>query len=152
MNNKEVKKIISELKQTNKLYRRVIAEIVEDSNDHSGDNLQEKIQSRLRDISHGCQTGIVSSLIYYSDTSQFFRTYKKEIVELAEELATDIGEQVLTMIANFNPIKGDFTESEIAKVLYGPWRDTDYHQMIANSLAWFAYEEIANTFSNRMEE
>lgn len=150
MTNKETRKIIAEMK-TNRLAKRVIAEIVSDSKDHDGENMQERLLSRLNDISHGGQSGTISSLIYYTDTNKFFRTYKKEIVELAEQTADELGEQVLEMVAGFNGLDKQFTQSEVAKVLYGNWQETDYHKMVSNYLAWFAYETIAYNLQSQLE-
>ena len=33
-------------------------------------------------MAHGCQSGIVSSLIYYIDTTKFFEDHKAEISEM----------------------------------------------------------------------
>ena len=150
MTNKETRKIIAEMK-TNRLQKRVNSEIASDSKDHSGENMQERLLSRLNDISHGGQSGTISSLIYYTDTNNFFRTYKKEIVELAEQTADELGEQVLAMVAGFNGLDKQFTQSEVAKVLYGNWAETDYHQMVSNHLAWFAYETIAYNLQSQLE-
>ena len=150
MTNLETMSIIKEMK-INRLYKRVINEIMEDAKGYSGENLQERLLARLNDVSHGLSTGIVGSLIYYSDTCKFFRTYKKEIVELTEAQALDLGEDVLSMVADFNGLDKQFSISEVAKVLYGPYQDTDYHQMISNHLSWFAYENIAFDLMNRLE-
>ncbi len=43
-------------------------------------------------LQHGCQSGMVSVLIYYTDTAKFFEDHKKEINELLTEemLATGL--------------------------------------------------------------
>ena len=64
MTNKEVKEIIRDMKK-NRLYKRVINEIIADSENYSGNNMQERIQARLQDISHGLSSGIVGSMIYF---------------------------------------------------------------------------------------
>lgn len=90
-----------------------------------------------------------TGFIYYKDTCAFFRRQKGNIVELAEELANDLGEDVLKMVASFNCLRNDFTPSEVAKVMYGSWKEDDAHTMIANALAWFALEEVARDIWDR---
>jgi len=38
---------------------------------------------------HGCSSGMVSSLIYYTDTSAFFRKHQTEIADMARVAAED---------------------------------------------------------------
>lgn len=103
----------------------------------------------LRDVmNHGADAGY-PGFTYYVDTIAFFRRQKKNIVKLAEEMAADFGEDVLKMVAGFRCLDGNFTASEVAKVMYGPWRDDDAHTMIANALAWFACEEVARDIYDR---
>jgi hypothetical protein len=91
---------------------------------------------------HGIDGGF-NGFIYTVDTCRFFRRHKKAIVELAESLAQNIGEEVLTMIQGFKCVGKDYSISEIGKVLYGSWKDDDVHTMIGNAMAWFAAEEAA---------
>ena len=41
---------------------------------------------------HGCCSGIVSSLIYYSDTHEFFDNHYDEIEAIREEIEFELGE------------------------------------------------------------
>lgn len=124
MTNAEVKEILRDMKR-NRLYKRVINEIVADSENYSGNNLQERLQARLQDISHGLNTGIVCSMVYYSDTTKFFDRYKKEIAELLTDWGAETG-QTLQDLNGF-----DSSDPFI--------RDTANKNM----LAWAAYEIIA---------
>lgn len=79
-------KKIKELRNQNELYKRVIDEILEDCENYSGTK-KEKIIARCNDILNaGCVSGIVSSMIYYSDTTKFYDNFYDEIYELIEEL------------------------------------------------------------------
>jgi hypothetical protein len=133
MTNKEVKEIIRDMKK-NRLYKRVINEIVADSENYSGNNMQERLRARLQDIGHGLSSGIVGSMIYYSDTCKYFNRYRKEIEEFWEDFAysTDM------KISDLN----GFDESDpfIRKVTN------------KNLLAWWSYEEIANELENALHE
>ena len=64
-------------------------------------------------LNHGCISGMVSSLIYYSDTEKFFDKYYEEIIWLKSEYEESIGQ----------PLKLDFN--------------------LKNTLSWFAFEETA---------
>ena len=64
-------------------------------------------------LNHGCISGMVSSLIYYSDTEKFFDKYYEEIIWLKSEYEENTGQSIQIP-----------------------------HQM-KNHLAWFAFEETA---------
>ena len=119
MTNNEVKEIIRDMKK-NRLYKRVINEIVADSKGYSGENMQERIQARLSDVGHGLSSGIVGSMIYYKDTTKFFNLYRKEIEKLWQEFSFETGMKLSDL--------RDFDESD-------PFiRDTSNK----NLLAWWA--------------
>lgn len=61
----------------------------------------------------GCQSGMISSLIYYADTHRFFDTFYDEIEDLREEVEDEMGAPLTLQ------------------------RD------LKNTLAWFAFEETA---------
>ena len=42
-------------------------------------------------LQYGCQSGIVTSLIYYYQTRNFFSKYFEEILEVAEEVKEEYG-------------------------------------------------------------
>jgi gas vesicle protein len=134
MTDRETKEILKELKEISKLHKYVINDILEDSKDHNGETLQERLMSRLGDISHGCQSGTVGSLIYYSDTCAFFKKYKKEIATLVKEYQEETGSNISDL----------------------EWFDKEdifcEEQTNQNYLAWFAYETIAFNLMNRLEE
>ena len=64
-------------------------------------------------VTYGCQSGIVSALITYSDTELFFDKHANEIFELVE----DIKQEGIIDMNNF--------------------------ELNKNNLAWFAFEIIA---------
>ena len=131
MTNNEVKEIIRDMKR-DRLFKRVINEIVADSKDYSGENMQERIQARLSDVGHGLSSGIVGSMIYYKDTTKFFNLYRKEIEKLWQEFSFETGMKLSDL--------RDFDESD-------PFiRDTSNK----NLLAWWAYEEIAVMLENQL--
>ena len=82
----------------------------------------EEILSAVEEIvTYGCQSGIVSALITYSDTEKFFDNHANEIFELIEDMRQE-------GIINMNSF-------ELSK----------------NNLAWFAFETIAQEIYQEME-
>jgi hypothetical protein len=77
---------------------------------------------------YGCLSGMVPSLIYYSDTCDFYYNHRADINELLSETLEDYG-------------------SESPKELFGDsWECTDWLVEGTNNqnlLAWFAFETIA---------
>ena len=77
-------------------------------------------------LNNGCVSGIVSNLIYYKDTNDFYNDFQEEIEELIYNSAEENGEPYLKFIASLNG--ADSVGSM---------------EQLKNLLSWFAYEEIA---------
>lgn len=86
---------------------------------------------------HGCQSGTVGFLIYYSDTVKFYKQYRKEINNLLYELMSDTG------IYAMNELFGDRWDKE------DPLGQDDYNQ---NLLAWFGFEETLRNIGLNFEQ
>ena len=96
-----------------------VAEIIMDQVDGLEN---EEILSAVEEIvTYGCQSGIVTALITYSDTEKFFNNHANEIFELIE----DMRQEGIIDMNNF----------ELSK----------------NNLAWFAFETIAQEIYQEME-
>lgn len=68
---------------TNKLEKYVISDIYN----------SDEPEGYLKDIlNHGCQSGVVSQLIYYKDTKDFFVKFIDEIDEIKDELEESFGQ------------------------------------------------------------
>lgn len=91
----------------------------------------------LQDIvQHGCQSGIVSELIYYSDTIAFYDEHEEEIWEgLYQQANTYTDGNILELIAGF----------KISK-------DVGDMGQLKNLLTWNAVEDTANDLLNEWEE
>ena len=72
-------------------------------------------------LNHGCVSGLVSSLIYYTDTHAFFDKYYEEIEDLRCECEEETGVQI--------SIQHD----------------------LKNFLAWFAFEETVYRLAIKLE-
>ena len=116
-------KNIKELKRdtNNKLIKRACDYVINEWSDYS-----DKKCIFTDVLYHGCQSGIVGFLIYYSDTVAFYKKYRNEINELLQEYMSETGL---------------YSMSE----LFGKkWDDEDplaIEQFNQNLLAWFGFEE-----------
>ena len=98
---------------------------------------------------HGADGGW-NGFIWYDDTKKLYRRNRKAILQLAEQMADDLGEDLLSMVASFNCLKCyKLTNNEVAQALYmskGEWVDS-----VQNAMAWFALEEIARSYCDVIE-
>ena len=81
---KFTKKALRELKKVNqfntKLEKRVISDLL-----NTGLTTEE-LKDHIKDIVQcGCISGIVPSLVYYSDTTKFFNCYRQEILSMLQD-------------------------------------------------------------------
>ena len=86
-------------------------------------------------LEHGCQSGMVSDLIYHSDTCKFYENHKEEISEMVADLVVGHGVPIGELLTNW--------DNEDPLVL-------DTHNQ--NLLAWFSYEQTAQNLEYIMEE
>ena len=100
--------------------RHEVVEIIMDQVDGL-DNDNEILAAVEEMVTYGCQSGIVSALITYSDTELFFDRHANEIFELVE----DVKQEGIIDMNNFTLSK--------------------------NNLAWFAFETIAQEIYQEME-
>lgn len=98
----------------------VAKEILDDIDNYEGTN-DEKIKAWFGGLFQGgCQSGFISSLIYYPDTNKFFDEYSEDIEDLREEMEEEMGQPL-----------------EIGYPL-------------KNWLAWFGFEETARKLANEL--
>ena len=116
----------------NKLFRHVCSWVIRRWSDYSDKTYV------FRDVlEHGCVSGIVSELIYYSDTLAFYKKYRNEINELLKDLMDGTG---------FFSMKDLFGKN---------WNDEDplildTHNQ--NLLAWFGFEETLRNIGLNFEQ
>lgn len=90
-------------------------------------NIKDGYSTYLDDVvTQGCQSGVVSGLIYYSDTLAFFHSHKGEISQRLCDLVEDTGCSIDELFRDW-----DTTD---------PLAGETHNQ---NLLAWFGYEEAA---------
>ncbi|WP_291626237.1 hypothetical protein [Clostridium sp.] len=115
---KFTKKALNELKKVDQFNNRLEKRVI---NDLLNTKLSTtELKDHIIDITkYGCISGIVSSLIYYSDTVRFFNNYRQEI---------------MTMLTD--PDKNIYFIDTY-------WIDhTKYSVPEKNSLSWLVYENI----------
>jgi hypothetical protein len=103
----------------------------------------------LSDIrNHGISGGF-TGFTYYSDTVAFANRHRSSINRLLEQMADELGEDVVSMVSNFGVFRNSGMDAEDKKDLYrflggGKCKETT----IPNLMAWFAAEEVARMFEN----
>lgn len=116
----------------NKLFRRVCSWVIEHWSDYSDKNYI------FRDVlEHGCVSGTVSELIWYSDTVAFYKKYQDEINELLKDLMDGTG------LYSMKDLFGKNWDDE------DPLAIEDYNR---NLLAWFGFEETLRNVGNNFEQ
>ena len=100
----------------------------------------------LGDIANHGIDGGYAGFTWHSDTCAFYKRNKAEILELAENLAEDMGEDMFTMIAGFGCLRDSkLRPTEIMDGLNGRG---EMAVQIQNAMAWLAAEEVARAFED----
>lgn len=97
-------------------------------------------------VNHGASAGFVG-FTYYTDTCKFYAKNRALIVELAKNMASEFGQNVVQMVKGFRCLQlddGNTWTDEIGATIYGnrPQQVTE----VANALSWFALEEVCRAF------
>ena len=102
-------------------------------------------------MNHGIDGGY-NGFIYYSDTHEFAMKYRKHILNLLEEQAEGMGEEVVEMVSHF----GVFYDRRTQKTTMDKDDRKDLYRYlgggrceqstITNVMAWFAAEEVCRMF------
>lgn len=110
-------------------------------------NNPEERKTYLQDLTqHGAISGMVSGLISYHETTQFFNEHRDEILAMLHELKEETGLDEKELFSDkWNDWK-DLLEEEADDL--DPLADTNNQ----NLLAWFAVEELAKKELDELEE
>lgn len=87
-------------------------------------------------LNHGCQSGVVTELIYYSDTVRFYKQYRQEINDLLYDAMSGTGLYAPSELFGNKWDKEDPLAQEITN---------------QNLLAWFGFEETLRNIGNNFE-
>lgn len=100
-----------------------------------GEDYDDGVKGFIDDLNYGgCQSGLVGSLTYYSDTVKFYDTYEEEIWDLLEERAQDFGYTPMVYLSLFEGQENVHSSDQFK-----------------NMLAWWAFEDTAWTMYGRWE-
>lgn len=151
MNKKEIIKNLKN-KFNGRLEKRVLNIVLNDLNNN---NYEGAFKEQLKYIldyytSHGCVTGCVTELIYYTQTSRWFNTYKKEIINLVNNLI-DMG----YFEEEYNEEKESFCiklQNEYIKIENGEISQKTYSEYEKNILAWLSFEVTVYNIQNYVYE
>lgn len=106
------------------------------------------MESVMDVVNHGIDGGF-TGFIYYSDTHEFAIKYRKLIVQMLEEMASDLGEDTVKMVSGFGVFRNSPMDNEDKRDLYKYLSGGKPEQgTITNLMAWFAAEEVCRMFDN----
>lgn len=86
---------------------------------------------------HGCQSGVVGALVWYSQTTAFYKKYREQINELLSETMNGTG------LYNLSDLFSERWDKE------DPLATDTYNQ---NLLAWFGFEETLRNIGLQFEQ
>ncbi len=124
---------VKELKRnsTSSLFKRVCNYVIDRWGDY---NDKKYIFTDV--LNHGCHSGVVTELIYYSDTVRFYKQYRQEINDLLYDAMSGTG------LYAPSELFGDKWDKE------DPLAQDDFNQ---NLLAWFGFEETLRNIGYNFE-
>lgn len=116
----------------NKLFRHVCSWVIARWPDYSNKDYI------FRDVlEHGCVSGMVSELIWYSQTTAFYKRYREEINELLKDCMYSTG------LYSMKDLFGKNWDDEDPLII-------DTHNQ--NLLAWFGFEETLRNIGCNFEQ
>ena len=103
--------------------------------------------SSVSDIMNYGIDGGFPGFTYYTDTHRFAMRNRDLIIELLEEQAQSLGEEVVEMVSHFGVFRNSRMDSDDRKNLYRYLGGGKCDQSsITNVMAWFAAEEVCRMF------
>lgn len=130
--------------------KKALSQVIKDNSDYK--TLINAVINRIgldsvEDVViHGINGGF-SGFIYYSETHAFAMKYRKDIIRMLEDMADQLGEDVVSMVSHFGVFRNSPMDAEDKKDLYkylGGGRPAQ--GAITNVMAWFAAEEVCRMF------
>lgn len=98
---------------------------------------------------HGADSGY-GGFIYHSETVAFAESNLADILDLAKDLAFELGGNTYSIIAGFSCLKDlKLSEGDVACAIHDPSHED--HVQVMNALAWFALEEVCRSYCDMVE-
>lgn len=118
------------------------------------DELNKEAAQTLKDMANYGIDGGFTGFIYYSETCKFFDDNKDLILEALENLACELGDDMLSMITHFNCLTDNqhkplYTQTEVMNAIYN--EDDENETTIKNALAWAVAEQVAWELGEEVE-
>ena len=110
---------------------------------------KEAFKEQAREVYHHGINGGFGGFIYHTDTVKFAKANRAAILELAKDLANDLGEGMLELIQSFNCINNLYSTTEIMEAIYN---GSDDETQVMNALSWFAAEEVCISYIDIKED
>ena len=103
----------------------------------------------IQDINNHGIDGGYGKFVYYNDTLAFAHKHRVQINEMLTEQASQLGEEVVSMVASFGVFRRDKMDEEDKRDLYRYLSGVKCKETkIPNLMAWFAAEEVCRMFEN----
>jgi hypothetical protein len=118
----------------------------------TGDTFNE-LSGVFNDCSeHGAKGGF-SGFVCSRDTTAFFIKNRQDIANHMEQTAEELGTDIFSMVQSFGVFRNTDKPSagEIGKALWGNQLSPKFSDLY-NVFAWYALEEISNTWYRYLEE
>jgi hypothetical protein len=129
---KTVKQAIKDAPNMEQLIKRVVKQI------GGAENLEG-----LRSADDG-----YPGFTYYSDTHKFAMANRALILDLLNETADQLGEEVVSMVKNFGVFKGEMDHEDLQDLYKYLGGGRPEQGTVTNVMAWFALEEVARIFND----
>lgn len=112
------------------------------------------IDATLKDIANYGINGGFGGFIYYSDTCDFFDNNADAIIARAEDLADELGQNLLDFVNSFRILEGNaYRVSDMVKIVQSKGELEDFKlTQLKDALAKFIAEDIARDYINMLEE
>jgi hypothetical protein len=103
----------------------------------------------IADVNRGGADAGWPGFTYNSDTHKFAMKHRKDIVKMLEQMADDLGEDVVKMVSGFGVFRRSPMDNEDKRELYKYLGGGKNQQStITNVMAWFALEEVCRMFED----
>lgn len=139
----------------NRLEKRVLSIAKREINDSTNGTFEERTIQVLNDFSHGCDTGVVSDLVYTCECVKWFNYYKKEIIEqLNEDISNGLfemkeGREQDGEYYNYIELK-TLNGMEQIRLYSGYVSQKQYSKSLKTVLAWYSFEQANYKFMNEL--
>jgi hypothetical protein len=107
----------------------------------------DNFKQMARDLEGGGIDGGFHGFIYYTETVRFCKRHKREILDMARDMAFEFGQDMLEMILGFGCLRGsDLSPSDLGYIIYSGRDVYCMKDSVYNCLTWYAGEEVARLY------